>query len=97
MKRLHYYYQLFIHLFQNMGPRYVVFRFWYEMQRRSGLLQLRFRVKSKSRNVVALADWQHLPVKFFFDSQNLTVRRGLLIARFETSGGANQGKSVFIF
>jgi hypothetical protein len=75
MKRLHYYYQLFIHLFQNMGPRYVVFRFWYEMQRRSGLLQLRFRVKSKSRNVVALADWQHLPVKFFFDSQNLTVRR----------------------
>ncbi|MEO6282731.1 MAG: heparinase II/III family protein [Dyadobacter sp.] len=75
MKNLHDYYQLFFHLFQYMGPRYVVFRLWYEMQRSTGLLRLRFPMKSRARHFATLADWQRLPVKFFFDPRNLNIEK----------------------
>jgi len=55
-----------LQLFQNMGLRYVAFRFWFEFQKRTGILKLRFAVNPKKNVFISLKEWQNQPVHFFF-------------------------------
>jgi len=55
-------------LFRNMGLRYVGFRLWFELQRFTGILRLRFPVSAKEEVLITLIEWQNLHVKFFFSN-----------------------------
>ncbi|SEJ13426.1 Heparinase II/III N-terminus [Dyadobacter koreensis] len=55
-----------LQLFQNMGLRYVAFRFWFEFQRRTGILKLRFPVNPKNQVFISPEEWQNQAVHFFF-------------------------------
>lgn len=51
----------------DMGFLYVLFRCWHEMQRRSGILRLRFPVNPSMRFFVSLQQWREQKTRFFFD------------------------------
>lgn len=53
---------------QNMGWRYTIFRVWYELQQKTGILKIRFPVNPPERKVITLKEWQDLPVNFFFSN-----------------------------
>jgi len=59
------YFQSILHLFKNMGPRYVWFRAGYELKRRSGLLKKKFPTDVPPRTWATRQDWQQLPTCFF--------------------------------
>lgn len=64
-------FSLLIQLLRNMGCRYVLFRIWFEIQKRTGLLKIRFPKQTKTLQFVTLPVWRNLPVNFFkpdFDS-----------------------------
>lgn len=50
----------------NMGWRYTGFRVWYELQRRTGILKIRFPVDPPEKKMITLKDWRNCRVKFFF-------------------------------
>ncbi len=52
-----------------MGFRYFLFRSWYEIMRKSGILQKRFPTDPPIRKFIALNEWRKLPVNFFFQSK----------------------------
>ncbi|WP_229215858.1 alginate lyase family protein [Dyadobacter frigoris] len=56
---------------QNMGWQYTGFRIWYEIQRRTGILKLRFPVNPPGKKMVTLEEWRTIPVNFFFSDQFL--------------------------
>ena len=45
---------------QNMGLRYVGFRVWYEVKKRSGLLKMAFPTAPQQQNYISLVEWQVL-------------------------------------
>jgi hypothetical protein len=55
-----------LQLVRNMGPRYVAYRAWHELQLRTGLLRLRFPVNPPPVQFLSLSAWRALPVQFFF-------------------------------
>lgn len=57
-----------LQLGQNMGWRYFSFRVWYELQRKTGILKLRFPTNPPEIKIVTLQEWQNLPVNFFFSN-----------------------------
>ncbi|WAC11263.1 alginate lyase family protein [Dyadobacter pollutisoli] len=75
MKKLRYNGQLLFHLVKNMGLRYILFRIWYEIQRLTGVLQLRFPTKSAARYFISMTDWRNLPVRFFSHDRNLSIEK----------------------
>ncbi|MCB9036103.1 MAG: alginate lyase family protein [Lewinellaceae bacterium] len=53
-----------------MGPRYLAFRAWHELRRRSGWLRRSFPTRPAPVNgLTALRAWQNSPARFFFDSR----------------------------
>jgi hypothetical protein len=56
---------LLVESLRNMGYRYVFFRIWFEIQRHTGLLKIRFPRHPGKVNVISLSDWRNQPVKFF--------------------------------
>lgn len=54
-----------LQLLQNMGFRYIAFRFWFEFQRTVGILKIRFPVHPKEKTFISLKEWQNLSVRFF--------------------------------
>ncbi len=64
-----------IRLALNMGPRYFLFRSWYEAARRSGLLRLRFPKQTVTLQFTSVACWRQSPVRFFFNSKETLSRR----------------------
>lgn len=48
-----------------MGFRYVLFRICFEIQRRTGLLKIRFPKHNSKVNVIALTDWRNQSAQFF--------------------------------
>jgi hypothetical protein len=64
---------LIVQLLRNMGFRYVLFRTCFEIQRRAGLLKIRFPKHSRIVNVISLADWRDQSAQFFTpDYQSLS-------------------------
>lgn len=57
----------FVQLARDMGVRYVLFRFWYEIQRKSGLLKRRFPVNQPMLDFVSKEQWISDSPRFFFD------------------------------
>ncbi|MBY0435863.1 MAG: heparinase II/III family protein, partial [Cyclobacteriaceae bacterium] len=52
-----------------MGPRYLLFRSFYELQRRSGLLRIRFPTSPPFRIWISLNQWRKEAPSFFFESR----------------------------
>ena len=52
-----------------MGIRYVVFRAYYELSRKLGLLNSKYPVNPEFVSYTSLSEWKNLDVKFFFDSK----------------------------
>jgi hypothetical protein len=75
MKTVFYSLRLFFNVLGNMGWRYVVFRFWYEFQLRTGLLKWRFPAKTRAKFFVSVEHWRKSPVKFFFGSEHWQVEK----------------------
>lgn len=53
-----------------MGIRYVFFRIFYELKRKSGFLKKSYPVKPPFRTWITLSDWKKSPPPFFFSSIN---------------------------
>lgn len=53
----------------SMGPRYLLFRAWHELSRRSGLLKRRFPVSAASLEFPSLSQWRKQPTPFFWDTR----------------------------
>ncbi|MCE7068412.1 alginate lyase family protein [Dyadobacter sp. CY326] len=64
-----------IQMLRNMGLRYVLFRIWFEIQRRTGLLRLRFPTQSKQQSHYSKADWLQCNVKFMTDPAILNLEK----------------------
>ena len=58
-------------LIRNMGVRYVMYRFWFELQKRTGILKRRFPENPKQKVFICLKEWQDQPVKFFFSDDHV--------------------------
>ncbi|MBE9466144.1 alginate lyase family protein [Dyadobacter sp. UP-52] len=50
---------------QHMGWRYTGFRIWYELQRRTGILKIRFPTNPRQKTITP-EGWRNYPVAFFF-------------------------------
>jgi len=57
-------------LARSMGIRYVFFRIFYELKRKSGFLKKSYPVKPPFRTWITLSDWKKSPPPFFFSSIN---------------------------
>jgi len=53
-------------LLSNMGMRYFSYRIFYELQRKTGLLQRKFPTKTKPVHCLSLAEWKSATQPFFF-------------------------------
>ncbi len=51
----------------DMGLRYMLFRFWYELQHRMGLLKYRFPVDPPSVTFISLGKWRSQNGQIFFE------------------------------
>jgi hypothetical protein len=58
-----------------MGIRYWTFRIWYEFQRKTGLLRLRFPTKSLSKFYVRLEMWREQNRSFLFNVNDISAVR----------------------
>jgi hypothetical protein len=58
-----------VQLLQNMGIRYVLFRVWFEVQRKTGLLKKKFPTNPPIQKFITLDDWRKLNVPYFFQSK----------------------------
>mgnify|MGYP001367873326 CR=1 FL=1 len=58
-----------LNILANMGPRYVVFRFWYEARRRMGLLKAAFPTQPSLQTYFSLSAWRKQKVCFFFEGK----------------------------
>lgn len=54
-----------------MGLRYISYRVWYEIQRRSGLLQCYYPVKVPARNFITLKQWRKDAKPFFINTDTI--------------------------
>ncbi len=52
-----------------MGMRYVLFRVWFELQRKSGLLKNKFPVNPPTKKFISVDEWRKLNVPYFFESK----------------------------
>jgi hypothetical protein len=59
-----------IHLFRNMGPRYLVFRSKHEMLRRSGLLKRKFPIQPAKIDLPPVEEWRKGKASFFFSGKH---------------------------
>ncbi len=59
----------FQNILKNMGWRYVGFRSWFELSKRTGLLKGKFPTNPSNKKYISLEEWKKLPIKFFFDSK----------------------------
>ncbi len=54
---------------RNMGFRYMVFRIWYELKKRTGILRRAFPETFKVQSFLALSSWKETAAPFFFNSK----------------------------
>ncbi len=52
-----------------MGLRYVSFRVWFEIQKRIGILKLKFPINPKQKEFISLEQWKNLNTVFLFQSK----------------------------
>ncbi len=68
-----------LQLLKNMGPRYVTYRAWHEVEKRTGWLKRRFPTNPEPQEFISKEDWQNLPVKFLnFDFDPKTPKSELV-------------------
>lgn len=60
-------------ILKNMGPQYVGFRIWFELQKKTGLLKRKYPVNPIVRKLIDLDDWKKLDIKFFFESKETLI------------------------
>lgn len=65
MKKLRY----IIQLTSNMGLKYVLFRIYFEIKRKTGMLKRNFPTKQKYQEFISLKDWRENANPFFFESK----------------------------
>ncbi|WP_439584351.1 alginate lyase family protein [Dyadobacter bucti] len=73
-----------------MGIRYWAFRIWYEFQRKTGLLRLRFPTKSLSMTHVTLEMWRGQKRSFLFDFDGLEGTRNTDLIELKKRAGRIQ-------
>ena len=61
-------------ILRNMGPRYVAFRAFYEIRRRTGLLRLGYPTRVVERPFVSLAHWREQARPFLFARRDEVAR-----------------------
>jgi len=61
----------FIRFIENMGWRYVGFRIGYEIQKRTGILKIRFPKTTRVKALISRQDWQNQKVNFFFNDAQM--------------------------
>ena len=66
-----------VQVVRNMGLRYAIFRFWYEFQRRTGILKYRFPTSTDHKATIDLTDWRNLSVNFFFPGRPVVSSQSL--------------------
>lgn len=77
---------LYSQILKNMGVRYFLFRASYEIQRKSGLLRLKYPVNYKLQKFFSLEEWKEKALPFFFGSAKEislgNVRKDNLVSDF---------------
>lgn len=58
-----------LQIVRNMGLRYVLFRAWYELLRRTGIQQLSYPTTIKTSGKISLTDWRRSKPPFFFGNR----------------------------
>lgn len=53
-----------IQLLKNMGPRYVAYRVFHELEKRLGVLKRKHKASPASKNFISLSDWRNLNSRF---------------------------------
>ncbi|MFV0238222.1 MAG: alginate lyase family protein [Flavobacteriales bacterium] len=57
----------------NMGWRYIIFRSFYELKRKAGLLQRKFPTNPPFQKFITLLEWKNSKTQFFFSSKENLV------------------------
>jgi len=58
-----------VNLAQNMGICYILFRVYFELQKRTGLLRKKFPVNPPFKEFISLEEWKNKQPEFFFRSR----------------------------
>ena len=61
-----------INLIQNMGLRYVLFRVYYVLLTKTGLLKKKFPINPPFKETISLKEWRNHTPPFFFEGKNIT-------------------------
>lgn len=69
------YLKLLWHVGRQMGWEYVLFRAWYWMQSKTGLLKLRFPRKATKCSFISIRQWRDQKIAFLFDLQKLDLQK----------------------
>ena len=57
-------------MYRNMGFRYISFRIFFELRRKTGMLKRNFPVSPKPQQFISLQQWKKLNVHFFFNDKS---------------------------
>lgn len=74
MKALRYL-TLFWNIARQMGWRYVLFRAGYWLQAKTGVLKVRFPIKTTRQSFVSIGEWRTYKTAFLFDPEKLSLRK----------------------
>ncbi len=64
-------YRKYIDLLRNMGPRYILFRMYYLIAKKTGWLRMKFPVRMPFSSYITLEEWRANTPAFFFQSKTI--------------------------
>jgi hypothetical protein len=83
-------------ILQNMGLRYVLFRIWFLLQKKLGILKLRFPLQPPLKNYTSLSEWRNLNRTFFLKSKSeLDIVKNRSIQLKQEAEEILEGKCLF--
>jgi hypothetical protein len=68
--------RLFVHIVRNMGLEYVIFRVFYVLRGKLGILKKQFPTNPPQVQYQTLEGWKNSEIKFFF---NLLSKNNLIL------------------
>jgi hypothetical protein len=83
-------------IIQNMGLRYVLFRLWFLLQKKLGILKHRFPLQPLENSYITLVEWRKIDKIFFFKSkEDLQIKKNRSILLQKEAEDILKGKYIF--
>lgn len=83
-------------ILKNMGWRYVIFKIYFDFQKRTGLLKRKFPTNQPLKTFISLGEWKNVAKPFFFESkEKLSINRNSDDSLARNANDILDGKTLF--